>query len=106
MFQGAADQRYRKDFWVCDDERPLAARNDVLVFQTPPLTEDMEVTGRLIAKLWAASSAPDTDFTAKLIDVYPPNHDFPGGVDLNIADSIVRARYAKNPAHTEFLKPG
>ena len=50
----------------------------------------MEVTGRLIVKLWAASDGPDTDFTAKLIDVYPPNQDFPAGVDLNIADSIVR----------------
>ena len=48
-------------------------------------------------KLWASSDAPDTDFTAKLIDVYPPNKDYPGGVDLNIADSIVRARYRKEP---------
>ena len=106
MFQGAADQRCRAGFWLCSDTRPLSARNDVLVFQTPPLTADLEVTGRLIVKLWAASNAPDTDFTAKLIDVYPPNKDFPSGVDLNIADSIVRARYRKNPARAEFLKPG
>ena len=90
MFQGAADQRCNPDFWLCTDSRPLSARNDVLVFQTPPLASDMEVTGRLIVKLWAASNALDTDFTAKLIDVYPPNRDFPGGMDLNIADSIVR----------------
>ncbi len=106
MFQGAADQRCRTGFWLCTDTRPLSARNDVLVFQTPPLSAPLEVTGRLIVKLWAASNAPDTDFTAKLIDVYPPNKDYPGGVDLNIADSIVRARYAKNPAKAEFLKPG
>jgi len=106
MFQGAADQRCRTGFWLCTDTRPLSARNDVLVFQTPPLSAPLEVTGRLIVKLWAASNAPDTDFTAKLIDVYPPNKDYPGGVDLNIADSIVRARYAKNPAKSEFLKPG
>jgi predicted acyl esterase len=63
------------------------------VFQTPPLESDMEVTGRLIVKLWASSNALDTDFTAKLIDVWPPNADYPSGVDLNIADSIVKARY-------------
>ena len=73
------------------DTKPLSARNDVLVFQTPPLASDIEVTGRLIVKLWASSDALDTDFTAKLVDVYPPNADFPSGVDLNIADSIVRA---------------
>jgi putative CocE/NonD family hydrolase len=106
MFQGAADQRCRTGFWLCSDTKPLSARNDVLVFQTPPLTADLEVTGRLIVKLWAASNAPDTDFTAKLIDVYPPNKDYPSGVDLNIADSIVRARYAANPAKAEFLEPG
>ena len=106
MFQGAADQRCRPDFWLCSDSKPLSARNDVLVFQTPPLEQPIEVTGRLIVKLWAASDAPDTDFTAKLIDVYPPNHDFPGGVDLNIADSIVRARYRHGPGKAELLKPG
>jgi putative CocE/NonD family hydrolase len=106
MFQGAADQRCRPDFWLCSDSLPLSARNDVLVFQTPPLESAVEVTGRLIVKLWASSNAPDTDFTAKLIDVYPPNRDFPGGVDLNIADSIVRARYRHGPGKAELLKPG
>lgn len=93
MFQGAADQKCRAEFWLCKDTLPLSARNDVLVFQTPPLDRDVEVTGRLVVKLFAASSAPDTDFTAKLIDVYPPNTDYPNGVDLGIGDSIVRARY-------------
>jgi uncharacterized protein len=106
MFQGAADQRCRADFWLCSDTKPLSARNDVLVFQTPPLAGDIEVTGRLIVKLWAASNALDTDFTAKLVDVYPPSADFPGGVDLNIADSIVRARYRGGFGKAELLKPG
>ena len=106
MFQGAADQRCRLDFWLCGDSRPLSARNDILVFQTPPLQDAIEVTGRLIVKLWASSNAPDTDFTAKLIDVYPPNRDFPAGVDLNVADSIVRARYRHGPGKAELLKPG
>jgi len=78
----------------------------VLVFQTPPLDRDTEVTGRLIVKLWAASSAPDTDFTAKLIDVYPPGADFPAGVELNVADSIVRARYRDSLTHSTMMKPG
>jgi putative CocE/NonD family hydrolase len=106
MFQGAADQRCRPEFWLCSDSKPLSARNDVLVFQTAPLAHDMEVTGRLIAKLWAASDGPDTDFTAKLIDVYPPNADFPGGVDLNIGDSIVRARYHNGFGEADLLRPG
>jgi hypothetical protein len=76
------------------------------VFRTPPLANDVEVTGRLIVKLWASSNSPDTDFTAKLIDVYPPSADYPAGVDLNIGDSIVRARYRNGPGKAELLTPG
>jgi len=106
MFQGAADQRCRPDFWLCSDSKPLSTRNDILVFQTGALERDLEVTGRLIVKLWAASDGSDTDFTAKLIDVYPPNAEFPSGIDLNVADSIVRARYRSGPGKAELLKPG
>jgi hypothetical protein len=106
MPRGALDQRCRKELWACKDTRPLSARNDVLVFQTEPLQEPIEVTGRLIVKLWIASDAPDTDFTAKLIDVYPPNRDFPAGVDLNVADSIVRARYRDSLEKAAFMKAG
>ena len=106
MFQGAADQRCRKDFWLTPDTKPLSARNDILVFQTAPLAADVEVTGRLVVTLWASSDGRDTDFTVKLIDVYPPNGSFPDGVDLNVADGIVRARYRNNLDHEEFLTPG
>ena len=106
MVQGPTDQRCRPTFWLCPDSRPLSARNDVLVFRTPPLANDVEVTGRLIVKLWASSNSPDTDFTAKLIDVYPPSADYPAGVDLNIGDSIVRARYRNGPGKAELLTPG
>jgi putative CocE/NonD family hydrolase len=106
MFQGAADQRCRADFWLCSDTRPLSSRNDVVVFQTPLLDADVEVTGRLVIKLWASSDALDTDFTAKLVDEYPPNADFPDGVELNIGDSIVRARYRNGPGKAELMKPG
>lgn len=96
MPRGGQDQRCYPDHWLCKDTLPLSARQDVVVFQTPQLQDDVEVTGRLIVKLWASSNAPDTDFTAKLVDVYPPSRDFPAGVDLNIGDSIVRARYRKS----------
>jgi uncharacterized protein len=106
MDAGALDQRCRKDVWRCEDERPLSARNDVLVFRTPPLERDVEVTGRLLVKLWASSSAIDTDFTAKLVDVYPPSADFPAGFDLNVGDSIVRARYRDSLTRATLMNPG
>ncbi len=101
---GALDQRCRTELWTCADAAPLSARNDVLVFSTAPLAQDLEVTGPLIVRLWASSDSPDTDFTAKLIDVYPPNADYPAGIDLNIGDSIVRARYRNGPAKAEMLE--
>jgi putative CocE/NonD family hydrolase len=64
------------------------------------------VTGPLVVKLWASSDSPDTDFTAKLIDVYPPTRDFPGGIDFNIGDGIVRARYRNGSAQAQMLEPG
>jgi len=106
MFQGAADQRDRTNFWLTSDTKPLSERKDIVVYRTPPLEGDIEVTGPLVVKLWASSDGRDTDFTVKLIDVYPPSPDFPKGVDLNIADGIVRARYRNNLDHEEFLEPG
>jgi putative CocE/NonD family hydrolase len=104
MARGAQDQRCYTEHWLCRDTLPLSARQDVVVFQTPPLRDDVEVTGRLVVKLWASSNAPDTDFTAKLIDVYPPSRDFPSGVDLNIGDSIVRARYRESLKSAKLLE--
>jgi putative CocE/NonD family hydrolase len=106
MFQGAADQRGRPDFWLTSDATPLSARNDVLVFRTAPLEQPVEVTGRLVVHLWAASDGVDTDFTVKLVDVYPPSRDFPRGVELNVADGIVRARYRDGLDREQWLTPG
>ncbi len=103
MPRGAQDQRCYPEHWLCKDTLPLSARQDVVVFQTPPLQDDVEVTGRLVVKLWASSNASDTDFTAKLIDVYPPSRDYPAGVDLNIGDSIVRARYRESLKTAKLL---
>ena len=71
MRAGAYDQRGRLDFHGFTDTLPLNSRADVLSFQTPVLEEDVEVTGPIQMHLWAASSAVDTDFTAKLLDAYP-----------------------------------
>ena len=107
MTAGAMDQVCRPQILGCADRRPLSARNDVLVFETAPLASDLEVTGRLVVKLWISSSAPDTDFTAKLVDVWPPNRDFPAGVALNVGDSIVRVRFREGLDHEAGpLTPG
>ena len=106
MPAGAYDQWGGRRFYGCTDTLPLSARSDVLVFQTPELEADIEVTGPLTVKLWASSSAADTDFTVKLIDVHPPNPDYPDGFAQNISDSIIRARYRKSRDRAELLKPG
>ena len=88
------------------DGRRTADRGDVLVFETEPLDEDLEVIGPVSARLWVSSSAPDTDFTAKLVDVYPPSEDFPEGFDLNITDGILRARYRDSRETETLMDPG
>ncbi|MBI3666373.1 MAG: CocE/NonD family hydrolase [Acidobacteria bacterium] len=106
MLQGAWDQKCGAHVWNCKDSLPLSARRDVLVFMTPPLTEDVEVTGPIDVKLWASSSAVDTDFTAKLIDVHQPTPDFPGGIAMNLEDGIIRARFRNSREKQELMKPG
>ena len=85
---------------------PLSSRHDVLVFQTPPLEQEVTVVGPVTVKLWASSSAVDTDFTAKLVDVHPPSQDFPHGFDMNLCDGIIRARYRDSTERQEFMTPG
>ena len=106
MQPGGFDQRGRADFFGCGDTLPLNARPDVLTFQTPPLDEALDVTGPIEVHLWASSSALDTDFTAKLIDVYPPSTEHPDGLALNLTDSIIRARYRNSYEKPELLTPG
>jgi len=72
------------------DQRPNESRDDVLAFTSAALQEDTEVTGPIVIKLYAASSALDTDFTAKLIDVYPD------GAAYNLAEGIIRARFRES----------
>jgi putative CocE/NonD family hydrolase len=96
---GGYDQRPRDDTHAAGNRLPLSERRDVVSFRTAPLTADTEVTGTVAVQLWVGSTAPDTDFTAKLIDEIPPNADYPLGFDLNLGDSILRARYRDGLDH-------
>jgi len=107
MVGGAFDQTEGPRFFGSREPYlPLAARADVLVFETEPLESDVEITGAIKARLHVASGRPDTDFTVKLIDVYPPSEDYPQGFAMNITDGIVRARYRKSWEHPTMLTPG
>ncbi|GIW92695.1 MAG: antibiotic hydrolase [Pirellulaceae bacterium] len=106
LLQGAWNQRGGPHVWNSPQPVPLSARNDILVFQTEPLAEDVEVTGPIVVVLWIRSTASDTDFTAKLIDVYPPSPDFPDGFDLNIGDGIIRTRFRNSLVQEELMTPG
>lgn len=104
---GAFDQRERADFFgTLGDNSALSQRADVLSFQTAPLDEDMIVAGDVQIELWIDSDAPDTDFTAKLVDVYPPSADYPDGFAMNITDGIRRCRYRDDWEHPTPLTPG
>jgi predicted acyl esterase len=103
---GGAHQQERPDLvGARPPYPPLAARRDVLVFETPPLAGDLEVTGPIRAVLWVSSSAVDTDVTAKLVDVYPANEDYPDGYHLNLVDSIIRTRYRNGWEREELMVP-
>jgi putative CocE/NonD family hydrolase len=107
MEGGAFDQRESDRFFGCKPPYlPLATRPDVLVFQTPPLAADVEVVGPIGVRLWIASNCPDTDFTAKLIDVYPPSADYPAGYAMNITNGILRCRYRNAWDKPEMMEAG
>jgi putative CocE/NonD family hydrolase len=82
------------------DQRPVEAREDVLVYSTPPMAEDAEVTGPVKLELFARSSAVDTDFTAKLVDVWPD------GFAQNLTEGILRARYRDSRETPTLMNPG
>ena len=107
MAAGGFDQRESAEFFGSEQPYlPLASRSDVLVFQTDLLAEGVEVTGPVTVQLWISSSAVDTDFTAKLIDVYPPSADYPEGYALNLTDGILRVKFRNSWEKTELMTPG
>ena len=82
------------------DRSTVEDRSDVLVYTGDPLPSDLECTGRVKAVLFAASSAPDTDFTATLVDV------FPDGRAINVTEGIVRARCREGRQSPSLIEPG
>ena len=82
------------------EQSSIEAREDVLVYSTPPLQREVEVTGPVTVKLFAVTSAKDTDFTAKLVDVCE------AGCARNLTDGIIRARYRDSMSSPTLLEPG
>lgn len=82
------------------DQRAVESRDDVLTYSTPVFREDLEVTGPVSLDLYVSSSAVDTDFTAKLVDVWP------SGFAQNLTEGILRMRYRDSQAQPELMNPG
>jgi hypothetical protein len=82
------------------DQRTIEERADILVYTTPPLERAVEITGPISVSLYAASSAVDTDWTAKLVDVHP------SGLAQNLTDGILRASFRHGPERSQPLTPG
>ena len=86
--------------WGPMDQTAVEKRRDVLVYSTAPLAADTEATGKIQVVLYASSNAPDTDFTAKLVDV------FPDGTARNLTDGILRTRYRESLEKPQSITPG
>ncbi len=82
------------------DQRWIGKRDDILKYETEPLEEPLEVTGTVQVELYASSSAPDTDWAVKLIDVYPD------GREMLVTDTILRARFRRSFGEPDFMEPG
>jgi putative CocE/NonD family hydrolase len=82
------------------DQTPIERRKDVLVYSTPPLKREVEVTGPIVLNLFASTSADDTDFTAKLVDAWPCGYAQP------LTEGIIRARYRESSRKAKFVEPG
>ncbi len=114
--------------WVHDPKEPVATRggaiasgapvmeagafdqgqlpgHSIATFQTAILDHDLEVTGPIMAKLWISSSAVDTDVCLKLLDVYPPNQDYPDGYAMNLSHGILRLRFRNSWEKAELMTP-
>jgi uncharacterized protein len=104
---GSFDQREEPAFFGCAPPYlPLSTRPDVLVFESVPLSKPLQIAGPVEALLFVATDGPDTDFTAKLIDVHPPSADYPQGYAMLLCDGIARLRYFDDPASPRPAEPG
>ena len=106
MLPGPFNQYGKEDFIGCTDTLPLHMRNDIITFETPILSKDLEITGPIYVCLWISSTAIDTDFTAKIVDVFPTSNDDPDGTYINITDSIIRTRYRDSWKNPSMMIPG
>ena len=82
------------------DQKKVEERDDVLVFTSSPLTSPMEVTGRVRARIWVSADVPDTDFLARLCDVYPD------GKSYNLCEGAIRARFREGREKEKFMESG
>ena len=107
MYSGAYDQRTGPAiFGAKPPFGPLAARADVLVFQTPPLPADLEIAGPIELRFWVATDGPDADIHAKLVDFYPPSEDYPDGFAMNLTEGLLRLRYRDSWEAPTLMEPG
>jgi uncharacterized protein len=101
--QSVPDERF---FGAREPYLPLDARPDVVSLVTDPLDRPVELAGPVTARLYVSTTAPDTDFTVKLIDVHPPNEDYPHGFAMNLTEGIFRCRFHRSYDEPEALEPG
>ena len=97
--------RWRR--WETEDQRFVDGRQDVLTWQTAPLTEDVTVAGNVVAHLFASTTGTDADWVAKLIDVYPdtiPDRPTMGGYELMVTGEIMRGRYRQSWEHPAAIR--
>lgn len=107
MFAGAFDQRETEQtYGATHPGRALANRDDVAVFRTEPLKQDMEVLGNVRLRLFVECNTPDADIAVKLIDEYPPSEDYPEGYAMNLAHGILRLRFRNSFESPEPMVSG
>ncbi len=93
--------------WLVDDQSFVSDRKDVLIWKSDPLTDEVTITGNIIANIFASTSGTDSDWVVKLIDIYPSGAEDPkmSNYELMVASEIFRGRYLKSFEKAEPLKP-
>jgi putative CocE/NonD family hydrolase len=105
--QGNAD-RSTWSQWLVDDQREFSGRTDVLAYESAPLTDSVQISGRPLVHLVASTTGTDADWVVKLIDVYPPEDaEQPdmGGYQLAVSMDILRGRYRESYSKPEPITP-